>query len=58
MKSTLEILAAAQFLEKREVREHQQFGYLNQQSLRICLERMKLHNLYKPNLAGNKSRSQ
>ena len=55
---TREILAAAQSLEMREVQEHQQFDYLNQRSLQICLERMKLHNLYKPNLVGNKSRSQ
>lgn len=55
---TLETLAVARFLEMREAPEHQQFGYLNLQSLRICLERMKLHNLYKPNLVGNKSRSQ
>ena len=35
-----ETLAAAQFLEMREGRERQQFGCLNQQSLRVCLERM------------------
>jgi hypothetical protein len=35
-----DILAEAQFLEMKEVREHQQFGCLNLQSLRTCLERM------------------
>ena len=49
---------AARSLEKIEVRAHQQFGYLNPPSLQLCLERMKQRNLYKPNLAGNKNRSQ
>ena len=49
---------AERSLEMREVGEHPQFGYSNRPSLQLCLERMKQHNLYKPNLAGNKNRSQ
>jgi hypothetical protein len=45
-------------LEMREVGVHQQFGCLNPPSLQLCLERMKQRNLYKPNLVGNKNRSQ
>jgi hypothetical protein len=50
--------AAELCLEMREVEVHQQFGCLNPPNLQLCLERMKQHNLYKPNLAGNKNRSQ
>jgi hypothetical protein len=50
--------AAELCLEMREVEVHQQFGCLNPPSLQLCLERMTQHNLYKPNLAGNKNRSQ
>ncbi len=54
----LENEAAARCLEMREVGVLQQFGCLNPPSLQLCLERMKQHNLYKLNLAGNKNRSQ
>jgi len=58
MKSMPETEAAAQSREMREVAAHQQFGCSDLPSLQLCLERMKQHNLYKPNLAGNKNRSQ